>query len=194
MYSNFYEFHDVTYDTVHKFKASHFLKPLIEELYKLKEEASKIGDEGAKMTYKIILNSLYGSFAIRPAYDTIYHLDDIKAHQLRIKVDYNDARNNHTQLYLQNRGKTNKLNYKRETQKHYIGQGDNIFILEDAQPPEVYSNKMVAVQTTSNTLMDVLQAILDIGVEFFLYTDTDSLFVSDGDPNRINLHDSELGA
>ena len=69
-----------------------FLKPFIEEYYHLKSEADANGQAALKTTYKLLLNSLYGSFAKKAMYPMGVWMsknfyDDLKENKLSCLLD-----------------------------------------------------------------------------------------------------------
>lgn len=154
-----------------------FLKSFIEKYYRLKEDNAKTP---LKNVYKLVLNSVYGSFCKKSNYPQLaavsYQMyDDIKSGKLTQLEDENGnvwiAKTTHEKCYLPNKKFVSFLNTKEKRR---------------------YNNLLVGATITALSRINLINTILELGVENFLYCDTDSIFYR-GKHLPKNIHDTKLG-
>ena len=162
-----------------------FLKPFIEEYYKLKEQADKNGQAALKTTYKLLLNSLYGSFAKKAIYPSMIWVD---------KSMYEKLKNGDVEYLLDEK---NKKWFAKTFKEEVINKQLFCVDMEKENKPRKFPNMLIGATITAYSRLKLLNAIYDVGVENFVYCDTDSIFIigkKENIPSSIKLDDYELGA
>lgn len=163
-----------------------FLKPFIDEYYHLKSEADANGQAALKTTYKLLLNSLYGSFAKKAIYPMGIWME---------KRFYDALKNNELDgLYDEKNKKWNAKTFKQLN----IPNMDLFCVeMEKEEKPKSFPNMLIGATITAYSRLKLLNAIFEIGVDKFVYCDTDSIFClgkKENLPSSIKLDDYELGA
>ena len=163
-----------------------FLKPFIDEYYHLKSEADANGQAALKTTYKLLLNSLYGSFAKKAIYPMGIWME--KRFYDKLKEQELDG------LYDEKNKK-----WIPKTFKHSNIPGMDLFCveMEKEEKPKSFPNMLIGATITAYSRLKLLNAIFEIGIEKFVYCDTDSIFClgkKENLPSSIKLDDYELGA
>lgn len=159
------EIYDDTYVQVYM-KSKPFIKQFINEVYKWKEYYSKHDMQGMKQAIKIILNSGYGAMAKRTQYENyvyvrITHLPELKRVESEDQFEFN--------------GRVYRLNHK-TLKNNFLGSDYELWNIWDLEYENLYpSNKACASVITARQRINIMQSILRFGVQYFLYTDTDSL-------------------
>lgn len=163
-----------------------FLKPFIDEYYHLKSEADANGQAALKSTYKLLLNSLYGSFAKKAMYPMGIWME--KKFYDKLKTQELDG------LYDEKNKKWNAKTFK----QNKIPNLDLYCVeMEKEEKPKSYPNMLIGATITAYSRLKLLNAIYEIGVDKFVYCDTDSIFClgkKEKLPASIKLDDYELGA
>lgn len=163
-----------------------FLKPFIDEYYHLKSEADANGQAALKTTYKLLLNSLYGSFAKKAIYPMGIWME---------KRFYDALKNNELDgLYDEKKKKWNAKTFKKLNIPNM-----NLFCveMEKEEKPKSFPNMLIGATITAYSRLKLLNAIFEIGIDKFVYCDTDSIFClgkKENLPSSIKLDDYELGA
>lgn len=188
--------YDIEY--IHKehfyLKSEQFLQPFIEKYYTLKEEADKAGKEALKGCYKILLNSCYGATAKRKQYNQIYATKDILVKNEKINFGKS------TKM-----GKLREFNIEIEKEKQWRLGDDylNLYELREEMDITKFPNAMIASHITSLGRIQLIKTILSIGIDNFIYCDTDSIYFNwnwkdESEMNKlkqmINLNGFELGS
>lgn len=150
--------------------AAPYLKDMMNILYNLKDYYSKTKQTGKKQSIKILLNSTYGSMALRTEYDTIYYVN-------KSNVDLLEPQSKHLVL------NTQFENYKEYSVKGFSPSRDfnNQIAVKMAYEKEKATgfNKAAAAVITSYERVYLMETIRKIGATNFGYCDTDSiLFVN----------------
>ena len=163
-----------------------FLKPFIDEYYHLKSEADANGQAALKTTYKLLLNSLYGSFAKKAIYPMGVWMS---------KKYYDDLKENKLECLLDEKNKK----WKPKTFKQLNIPNMDLFCveMEKEEKPKSFPNMLIGATITAYSRLKLLNAIFEIGIEKFVYCDTDSIFClgkKENLPPSIKLDDYELGA
>lgn len=163
-----------------------FLKPFIDEYYHLKSEADANGQAALKTTYKLLLNSLYGSFAKKAIYPMGIWME---------KRFYDALKNNELDgLYDEKNKKWNAKTFKQLN----IPNMDLFCVeMEKEEKPKSFPNMLIGATITAYSRLKLLNAIFEIGIDKFVYCDTDSIFClgkKENLPPSIKLDDYELGA
>ena len=163
-----------------------FLKPFIDEYYHLKSEADAKGQAALKTTYKLLLNSLYGSFAKKAIYPMGIWME---------KRFYDALKNNELDgLYDEKNKKWNAKTFKQLN----IPNMDLFCVeMEKEEKPKSFPNMLIGATITAYSRLKLLNAIFEIGIDKFVYCDTDSIFClgkKENLPPSIKLDDYELGA
>ena len=163
-----------------------FLKPFIDEYYHLKSEADANGQAALKTTYKLLLNSLYGSFAKKAIYPMGIWME--KRFYDKLKEQELDG------LYDEKNKKWVAKTFKQSN----IPNMDLFCVeMEKEEKPKSFPNMLIGATITAYSRLKLLNAIFEIGVEKFVYCDTDSIFClgkKENLPSSIKLDDYELGA
>lgn len=163
-----------------------FLKPFIDEYYHLKSEADANGQAALKTTYKLLLNSLYGSFAKKAIYPMGIWME--KRFYDKLKEQELDG------LYDEKNKKWIPKTFKQSN----IPNMDLFCVeMEKEEKPKSFPNMLIGATITAYSRLKLLNAIFEIGVDKFVYCDTDSIFClgkKENLPSTIKLDDYELGA
>ena len=163
-----------------------FLKPFIEEYYRLKSESSANGQAALTTTYKLLLNSLYGSFAKKAMYPMGIWME--KRFYDKLKEQELDG------LYDEKNKKWIPKTFKQSN----IPNMDLFCVeMEKEEKPKSFPNMLIGATITAYSRLKLLNAIFEIGVDKFVYCDTDSIFClgkKENLPSSIKLDDYELGA
>lgn len=163
-----------------------FLKPFIEEYYHLKSEASANGHAALTTTYKLLLNSLYGSFAKKAMYPMGIWME--KRFYDKLKEQELDG------LYDEKKKKWIPKTFKQSN----IPNMDLFCVeMEKEEKPKSFPNMLIGATITAYSRLKLLNAIFEIGVDKFVYCDTDSIYAlgkKENLPASIKLDDYELGA
>lgn len=163
-----------------------FLKPFIDEYYHLKSEADANGQAALKTTYKLLLNSLYGSFAKKAMYPMGIWME--KRFYDKLKEQELDG------LYDEKNKKWIPKTFKQSN----IPNMDLFCVeMEKEEKPKSFPNMLIGATITAYSRLKLLNAIFEIGIDKFVYCDTDSIFClgkKENLPSSIKLDDYELGA
>lgn len=187
--------YDIKYNSKQEFylKADYYLKPFIDKYYNLKEEADRNKQDALKQCYKILLNSCYGATAKRKIYNELYASD--KVFSLNEKVSFGKKNK---------QGKVRSYDVKVVKEKKWL-LGDkilNLYDLREDRKINKFPNAMIASQITSYGRIQLLKTILSIGIDNFLYCDTDSIYFNWDWTNEkemeklkkiVNINEFELG-
>lgn len=163
-----------------------FLKPFIEKYYHLKSDADLNGQAALKTTYKLLLNSLYGSFAKKAIYPM----------QVWMSKDYYDKlKNNELDALYDEKNKK----WIPKTFKQVSIPNEDLYCveMEKEDKPSKFPNMLVGATITAWSRLKLLNAIFDVGIDKFLYCDTDSIYClgkKENLPPSIELDDYKLGA
>lgn len=175
--------------TTYYTKAKAWLKPYIEKYYQMRQQAKMNKDKALDQTFKIFLNSLYGSFAKKAYYPSTIYVD---------KKTYDNAKN---QDILSYEGVNWRVETKKQTQ--HIKELDlwalDCYDIEKLDnPKKKYPNLLVGATITAWSRIKLLEAIYEIGAQNFLYCDTDSVFFkwkhNKPLPTSIEIDETKLGA
>lgn len=163
-------------------KAAKYLEPIINELYHLKSNAK---NEGEKLTYKIILNSLYGSFGKKAFYPSRIMIPK----EMIEKLEKGDLINKNFKVETKSAECWNELGL----QSVYCND------LEKISKLKKFPNLLVGATITAYSRINLVKTIMKLGNKNFLYCDTDSiLFIWNKSETElkqlINIDDKELGA
>lgn len=163
-----------------------FLKPFIDEYYHLKSEADANGQAALKTTYKLLLNSLYGSFAKKAIYPMGIWME---------KRFYDALKNNEMDALYDEKNKK----WVPKTFKQLNIPNMDLFCveMEKEEKPKSFPNMLIGATITAYSRLKLLNAIYEIGIDRFVYCDTDSIFClgkKENLPPSIKLDDYELGA
>ena len=163
-----------------------FLKPFINEYYHLKSEADANGQLALKTTYKLLLNSLYGSFAKKAIYPMQVWMS---------KKYYDQLKENKLDCLLDEKNKKWKPKTFKQTN---IPNRDLYCVeMEKEEKPKSFPNMLIGATITAYSRLKLLNAIYELGVDRFVYCDTDSIYAlgkKENLPDSIKLDDYELGA
>lgn len=150
-----------------------YLSNFINNFYDLKTYHKNRKEKSLALVYKIILNSSFGKFAAKIDFPTEVFIDG-KADEF-ITVDKKDKR-----LISEK----SKIHYGNFQQKRYV----------DIKEKTLAPNIAAAVVITALARTRLLEDILKLGSENFLYCDTDSIFYEETETNRgIIKIDDKLG-
>lgn len=167
-------------------KADYYFKDFINELYHFKNDYKNQDKKSQAHTYKILLNSLYGKQASRM--------------QFNVRLYTNIDRKNELLQFL----KTDKVvsikdkDYKivGDSSKH-IGHLVSLILEPQISDDKKCTNILIGAQITSYARLQLWETIFNVGIDKFLYSDTDSIMFKDIDDikikNYVNLHESNLG-
>lgn len=168
------KFYDVEIEWEKKLysRATKYLKNYIDELYSLRQEFGKNGNEAMKMCIKILLNSGYGCLAQRDNFDCYAYvpkgaLDKAQSGDICAFGD-------------------KKYKFKYLTDTYYLNQEKydlGVFKPEYVKPK--VRNVLAASVITSHQRCYLWETIDYIGVDNFAYCDTDSIIF-------VNLNDEQI--
>lgn len=177
MLKNFYDFKGVKIVKHYWTYAKPYLKEFVEEMYEYKVKYAKEKKSALANVYKILLNSSYGKHATREKFDEIY-------------VCKNELHKE--ELLLQGRMNYKEQVYLTKPCSKTIELENQHFIALEIEQQTKFFNKLLAAKITSNTRLKVLNAILESGIDNYLYSDTDSIFTLGDLPNYM-LDNFKLG-
>lgn len=168
-------------------EAEYLFKGLIEELYQYKEYYANKGEEANKLTYKIMLNSLFGRQCMRKAYDVEIWVNDKdfesfkKLREMEMGIIIN--------------GKRYAIS-KFRNKKQPITKLNGVCLLEVKKDNAKYTNVLIGAMITSYARLQLWETILKFGVDKYMYCDTDSIFLNTNEDisKKIELDKSKLGA
>lgn len=169
-------------------KADFFLKDFIKNYYSLKQNAENVG---MRNTYKLLLNACYGSFGKKALYPTEMFIP-LKFYEY-LKKTKNET--NYAYITEMKQVKHFKNEYWKQLDLKLIAVDD----LEKELKLKKYPNLLVGATITAYSRILLLETILKLGVENFIYSDTDSIFFRWNRSKEelekiIKLDDNELGA
>lgn len=178
----FYNFYDVKVINKYWIKAGEFLKTYTNDLYQFKQMHSKNNQKALANTYKILLNSSYGKHATRQIYNEFYICKNKQEYDRLLKLG----------SFLKNDKKfvVNECNDLIKLPNIYI-----LKITPELDDSKVFYHKLIAATITAYTRIKILNTILLLDPENFLYTDTDSIYLKDYDMEKVKplLDDYKLG-
>lgn len=175
----FYDFEGVTIVNKWWAKADYFLKEYVETLYKLKADYSAKGEKANAQTYKILLNSSYGKHATRADFAELMAVSD---------EEYSKIIGKEIEI--------NKRTWKVEEASELVAlKNTKIVKLVPTDTKDKLFNKLIAATITAWSRIYLYETIYKLGVENFLYCDTDSIYLKDYKSlDGIEIHDTKLGA
>lgn len=181
--AKFYDLSGVKIKNHYWLIADKYLAGYIEVMYKFKSDFKEQGKDGMAHAFKIILNAGYGVHAKRNEYDECYVCNDI--------AEYEHLQPGMTFMW----GKHQYEVIDKRSELHVL---DNqlIRLVRRATPPRA-NNMFIACAITSYARMQIWDAILKVGIENVVYTDTDSLYIKNAPTNLNELLDIDayrLGA
>lgn len=148
-------------------EAKLLLKDFINELYKYKCDYSMKKEKANALTYKIMLNSLYGKQCTRKEFtedlyvpcEEIAYFKDLKQRQIPLDIFGNkyviDSISNKIIPYI-----------NAVVVRVYQIKSDKLW----------YNNILIGAQITSYARLQLWETILKVGVDAYMYSDTDSIF------------------
>ena len=160
-----------------------FLSDFINTLYKLKQDNN---DNIFRDVYKLLLNTLYGGFAKKAKYPT----------ELAIPVDLaKDLKEKKIEYLTINNIDWYPVIFHNE---YIIDNKFQMVSFENHKEPNSYPNLLIGATITSYSRIYLIENIIRLGVENFVYCDTDSIFVKANSEDEIkqrglNIHDTKLG-
>lgn len=183
--------YDIKEKSIKKYycEAIPFLKDFIEELYKYKVHYSKTGEKAKKLTYKIMLNALYGKQCSRYEFGEEYYVP-------KEKMEYfKKLRKEHKIIEVFGK------KFVIESVGNKIIPSLNAIIVHlfpVEEKKKRVNNILIAAQITSYARLQIWETILKVGVDKFLYSDTDSIFFKDIKDVKeiekyISIHPTDLG-
>lgn len=176
-----YEMKKVKIIKSYYFYADYFYKDLIDMEYYFKSHYKEIGQTANSQTYKILLNSGYGKHATREVYDNEFFIQD--------RQQFNKIK---AMKYFMIKKKTKDKIYKI---KSYDETDENMLsIIATPIAAHKYYNKVLAATITAYTRLKLWQGIIDVGVDNWLYSDTDSCYFKDGSVVKLDIDKWRLGA
>lgn len=178
----FYDFYDVEILETYWMNSSKYLRQYILDTYQFKEEHSRNKQKALAHTYKILLNSSYGKHAQRSNFKALFLCDSKEMKDQLIDK----------QLTLGNRL------YNMCECSENIKMVENCFPLW-GKPVDEYTNKnhnkWITTIITARSRMKLYNMIYEMGVENFIYCDTDSIFFQNVDESKYAkyLDDYKIG-
>lgn len=161
-------------------KASYWLRDFINKYYFLKDKYAKENKEALKNVYKLFLNALYGSFCKRGQYESILYLPQDQKDNILEMVK------NEPDIELFNDGKSGYKFYGDSFKEIKSLNLVAIRVIE-TKPKKKFPNILVGATITSYARVYLLESILKLGVDNFIYCDTDSIYF------KTNMSEEELG-
>jgi len=159
-------------------KAAPFFKEFVETFYEYKKQAKLSGDSAAELMFKILLNASYGKLAQRLEFEEmLYSLNSYEKGD-RITQMVNDKEKYYDVL--------------RESDVYKIDDKHKVYFLHHDKEIKDFKNVAAASYITSMGRVQLWTTILDVGVEKFVYTDTDSIVFKDIKDGDVKLG-NELG-
>lgn len=160
-----------------------YLAPFVQDLYAVRLKHKRQGDKARADSLKVILNSAYGKHGERTEFERVHNCENAK--QKDVWLQARECVINGEAYHV------------KPVYKAWDGYGQHLVrVVPKSEPDEVH-NKFIACAITSASFRALLQAIRKIGVERFLYCDTDSVYFKNPPKDlakRIWLDDDALGA
>lgn len=168
--SNFYDF-KIKKILSFYMKTYKFATQFINELYEKKEYFTKIGNAGFKLPFKILLNSAYGRLGMRAEYESMFYLPSGESHL------QNDLIN------------IDKYEYQiiRESDAFNFSDSLKCWVMKKTKKPNKYANVAAASVITAKQRVFLWKTIREMGVDNFIYSDTDSILFKNFDITKINI-------
>lgn len=181
--NKFYDFKDVKILNHYWAIADYPLKDFTDDLYEFKLKHKKNKHKAGEQTYKILLNSAYGKHATREKFGDFYICDS--------KKEYDELMKEDTLIF--------KKKEHQILKSHFSFQVPGLWALPvlKVPDPKFLANKLIASTITAWSRIYLLEACLKLGLENFLYCDTDSIYLKKKPKNLeniIKLDDYQLGA
>lgn len=164
-------------------EADYILKDFVEKLYYYKENSKSAGE---KLTWKIMLNSLFGKQATRLEFEAelVVDKETYDKYNLKDKIFFKEEAR-----YVSRKGQDNFF-----FQKDLYTLGT--LLLENNK--EKCSNILIAAMITSYSRLMLWEAIDKVGISNWLYGDTDSIFIKNWKEedikNILEVDSKKLGA
>lgn len=158
------KFYDIKINTIKSFYMlkKPFLKPIITQLYDIKEKYDKLKDDAQKMGAKILLNSLYGKMCENSEHDNVVYFKN------------SENINEFSEIEIDNK----HYKFLRANPTYNIDIY-NCYTFAPIDTKEIVSNRAAAVVITALQRIYLWNKIYEIGCEYFGLSDTDSiLFVN----------------
>lgn len=177
----FYDFYDVKIVNHYWTFADYPLKAFTYDLYEYKTKHKKAKHNASAQTYKILLNSAYGKHATREKFGDFFICQSQEEYEQYMAED--------TLFY-------NNQEYE-ILKGHFTFDIENVWAIPvlKVKDKKWLSNKLIASTITAYSRIYLLEGILKLGIDNFLYCDTDSIYVKKKPKNiKIKLDDFELGA
>lgn len=169
----------VRYKSSFYMRAAPFLKQYITDVFFLKQEMGRIGNAGMKQAYKILLNAGYGKYAQRYDFETLWYSFDqySPGDTIEIPSPFKE-------------GAMKEYIVLRETSSYVIKEGVRAYFLEEVKESCKYKNNAVAAVILSRARLQLWEAILEVGAEHFVYSDTDSIVFKTRDTKGLTIGDN----
>lgn len=179
---NFYNFEGIKIVNRWWAYADYFLKDYVKSIYKYKEHYARKKDKANAQTYKILLNSSYGKHATRADFGEIYICSSKNEYEEILKMG-------EIEIY--------KRKWEVKEVSEFIKLDNHYFLslvpIDENQKP--LFNKLIAATICAWTRIKIYKTILKLGVENFIYCDTDAIIFKyfDGWDKLVELDNYELG-
>lgn len=179
-----------------------YLKPFIDKYYQYKVKYDKEHNKALKQTYKILLNSLYGSFAKKALYPSMVFIPSEVVDVMKETMKNNPDEN---YMFYDKKSKSNYI-IDSFTMREHVDNGikyqavNYIKVLSDKEKEKnKMPNMIVGATITSYARIYLLETILKLKPKNFIYCDTDSIFFKWNKPETelnkiIEIDDYKLGA
>lgn len=154
-------------------KASRWLSKFINRLYYFKTHYKQIGQEANSVSYKILLNSLYGSFCKRMDYDVVGFFNEAEKKVLMEKYRNDKLNNEKTEIYIG--GESYYINGDTQQDIKEL-ELYGIRLIENKEKDKL-PNVLIGATITAYGRVQLLSTIIKLGTHNFIYCDTDSIFV-----------------
>lgn len=178
---------DIEWESEFYMKSAPFLKHYASEIYAEKEKYDFEGNKAFKQATKILINSGYGSLAMRERFNSFIYIDKNELEMLNKEDNYTIGKGRF------------KKNYKYEytSELGVIDDVHKLGVFVDSADVLTGTNKAAAATITARQRVYLWYFILDVGVEHFCYSDTDSVLfgnVTDKMLEKIKKHEgNKLG-
>ncbi|MGL5733065.1 MAG: DNA polymerase [Metamycoplasmataceae bacterium] len=160
-----YDFEVISYQKWYQ-KTASYLKIYVETIFDLKKKAKSANKKGEEKTYKILLNSGYGVYGQRTIFDNNYYTKEV----------YSENELFTKKLEVKGKIVENQYIIKRETKAYHLSDKYKSYIIQKTDLPKKTLNIGLASYVTAKVRIHLWKNIKKIGLNKWLYSDTDSIF------------------
>lgn len=172
IWKKFYDI-EILFQETFYLEADYLLKPFVDKFYKLKENAKTLAE---KNLMKLLLNVIYGATAKREKFKSLFFSEEEYEKNEEIDFEKYDGNTDKKILHYVGTKKQRKI----KTHDKEL----NCYELWDDKVVNKKPNKFIAAQCTSYSRIKLFEAMLKVGVDNFVYCDTDSIYLKNNQKTK----------